>query len=85
MPMHLLSPCSRIVYHGNNVPLVCWTNVVLKGFISRLTYVRGCVTCRIISCVKIVKDTLKYICRRAFRSALYIYIYIYMWAYAYML
>ena len=44
--MHLLSPCSWIAYHGNNVRwctgLRSCTDVVLKGFISRLTYTRMC-------------------------------------------
>ena len=51
--MHLLSPCSRIVYHGNNVRWctglrsvldlgAARTDVVLKGLSSRLTYTRMC-------------------------------------------
>ena len=35
------------------------TDVVLKGLVPDLC-IRGCVTCRIISGVKIVKDPLKY-------------------------
>ena len=39
--MHLLSPCSRIVYHGNVrwcIGLRSCIDAVLNGFSSRLTY-----------------------------------------------
>ena len=53
MPVHLLSRCSRIVYHENNVrwctgqiqsvlDLGAATDVVLKGFSFRFTYTRMC-------------------------------------------
>ena len=49
MPMHLLSPCSRIVYHGHNVRrctgLRSGIDVVLNGFSSRLSYSEYTHTC----------------------------------------
>ena len=75
--MHLLSPCSRIVYHENNVRWCTGLRSVLDLGAAQTLYcrvlvsdlrIRGCVTCRII---KIVKDPSN-ICLRAFRRALYI-------------
>ena len=59
------------------------TDVALKGLVPDLR-IRGCVTCRIISGVKIVKHPLKYMPRPKGRFV-GCYIYKCVWVYAYML